>query len=218
MPGSGKRRFPLLKSSCIGLALVLAATFAYFCPFEAFALLVSGLLISRLFAVVSRAVDSQMNREEFILILFLLLLFVAALQYLPELVHVMRDLLPSAVPAKRNPVSWTTLVHGSSSVISAIPVSAVNGVEQFSTSLFLLAQAGAVAELKSKLREVLDLIMLFGFLYGTVRIISGAMMIQRGETETGKNSIISGALIAAAPLIMRILYEVFFEKGGSVFG
>lgn len=81
---------------------------------------------------------------------------------------------------------------------------------------YLLAAAGAVSELKSKLLEVLNIIMLFGFLYGTVRVIGGAMQMRRGETEEGKTSIISGALIAAAPLIMRILFEIFFNGQGSI--
>ena len=82
----------------------------------------------------------------------------------------------------------------------------------------LFAQVGAVDELKTKLQAVLDIVMLFGFLYGTIRIIGGAGQMRRGETEEGKSSIISGALIAAAPLIMRILFEVFFKSGGSIFG
>jgi len=83
---------------------------------------------------------------------------------------------------------------------------------------FFFAQAGAVPELKSKLEDVLTIVMLFGFLYGTIRIIGGAAQMRRGEYEEGKAAIVSGALIAAAPLIMRILYEIFFNSGGSLFG
>lgn len=80
-----------------------------------------------------------------------------------------------------------------------------------------LAQA-AVAELKTKLEEVLTMVMLLGFLYGTIRIIGGAAQIRRGEIEEGKGAIISGALIAAAPLIMRILFEIFFNTNAALFG
>ena len=77
--------------------------------------------------------------------------------------------------------------------------------------------ASAVADLKQNLEEVLLILMLFGFLVGTIRIISGAAQVRRGEMEEGISSIVSGALIAAAPLIMRILFEIFF-KGGSTLG
>lgn len=59
---------------------------------------------------------------------------------------------------------------------------------------------------------------LFGFLVGTIRIMGGATQMRRGETEEGKNAIISGALIAAAPLIMKILFEIFFNSSGVIFG
>ncbi len=85
-------------------------------------------------------------------------------------------------------------------------------------SYLLLAQIGAAADLKTKLQEVLTIVMLFGFLYGTIRIIGGAAQIRRGEIEEGKTAIVSGALIAAAPLIMRILFEIFFNSGSSLFG
>lgn len=81
---------------------------------------------------------------------------------------------------------------------------------------FLLASA--VSNLKEKLGEVLTIIMLFGFLVGTIRIIDGANKMKRGETEEGKNAIVSGALIAAAPLIMKILFEIFFNSSGVISG
>ena len=77
--------------------------------------------------------------------------------------------------------------------------------------------ASAVSDLKLKLEDLLNMLMLFGFLYGTVRIIGGAGQIQRGDSEQGKMSIISGALIAAAPLIMRILFEIFFNSSAALF-
>ena len=78
--------------------------------------------------------------------------------------------------------------------------------------------ATAVSDLKRKLEDLLTVLMLFGFLYGTIRIIGGAGQIRRGEIEEGKSAIISGALIAAAPLIMRILFEIFFNSSAALFG
>ncbi len=79
-------------------------------------------------------------------------------------------------------------------------------------TIILLAETATVEIIKTKLGTVLNIVMLFGFLFGTVRIISGAGQMRRGETEEGKASIISGAMIAAAPLIMRVLYSVFFQS------
>ena len=75
--------------------------------------------------------------------------------------------------------------------------------------------ATTVSDLKQKLGEVLDVIMMFGFLFGVILIIHGAWQIRRGEIEAGKSSIIAGALIAAAPAIMRLLYGIFVENGNS---
>ena len=78
-----------------------------------------------------------------------------------------------------------------------------------------LAAANA-GDLPAKLKEVLNILMAFGFLYGTVRIMGGAMQMHRGDTEEGKQSIIAGALIAAAPMIMRILFGIFVEGGATL--
>ena len=82
-------------------------------------------------------------------------------------------------------------------------------------SPFLLADAAGV--LRDKLGQVLTMLMLFGFLVGTIRIMGGATQMRRGETEEGKSSIVSGALIAGAPLIMKILFEIFFNSSAVVF-
>ncbi len=82
-------------------------------------------------------------------------------------------------------------------------------------SPYLLADAAG--ELREKLKVLLNILMMFGFLVGTIRIMGGASQIRRGETEEGQAAIVSGALIAAAPLIMRILFEIFFNSSGAIF-
>ena len=47
------------------------------------------------------------------------------------------------------------------------------------------------------------------FLYGITGVIGGGNQMRRGEPEEGMSRIKSGALIAAVPLIMRIVFEVF---------
>lgn len=83
------------------------------------------------------------------------------------------------------------------------------GLGQFFSPYLL---ASAVSDLKDKLGQVLTMIMLFGFLVGTIRIIGGANQMRRGESEEGKAAIISGALI------MKILFEIFFNSGAVISG
>lgn len=78
-------------------------------------------------------------------------------------------------------------------------------------SYIVLAQS--VADFQSKLADVLTLIMIFGFLYGTILIISGARQMRHGDYQSGKEAIISGVIIAAAPVIMRLLYSLFGSSG-----
>ncbi|MBL9166648.1 MAG: hypothetical protein JNN07_02830 [Verrucomicrobiales bacterium] len=97
----------------------------------------------------------------------------------------------------------------------AIPIEPALSLFKFLSNAPVLAAASA-ADLMAKLKEVLNILMAFGFLYGTVRIIGGAMQIQRGETEAGKQSIIAGALIASAPMIMRVLFGIFVDGGAPL--
>lgn len=70
----------------------------------------------------------------------------------------------------------------------------------------LLADA---VSLPAGLSGALNIIMMFGFLFGTVTIISGAVSIKRGESETGKMAIVAGIIIAAAPAIMAAIFKIF---------
>lgn len=72
---------------------------------------------------------------------------------------------------------------------------------------FLLAQAGS--DLSGPLGLVLKLIMQLSFLSGVILLIAGALAIRRGESDSGKQSIVAGAILAAAPLIMKFLFQVF---------
>lgn len=76
----------------------------------------------------------------------------------------------------------------------------------------LLAQAaGGLAEGAGK---AMGIVMLIGFIFGTVAVIGGGFAIRRGDTDAGKLAIIGGLIIAAAPAIVRALF-VAFGLGGS---
>ena len=76
----------------------------------------------------------------------------------------------------------------------------------------LIAQAaGGLAEGASK---AMGIVMLIGFIFGTIAVIGGGFAIRRGDTDAGKLSIVGGLIIAGAPVIVKALF-VAFGMGGS---
>ena len=78
----------------------------------------------------------------------------------------------------------------------------------------ILAQsAGGLAQGASK---ALGIVMLVGFIFGTICVIGGGFAIRRGDTDAGKLSIIGGLIIAAAPVIVKALFTAFGLGGSTV--
>ena len=81
----------------------------------------------------------------------------------------------------------------------------------------ILAQAaaggGGLAEGASK---AMGIVMLIGFIFGTICVIGGGFAIRRGDTDAGKLSIIGGLIIAGAPVIVRALFAAFGNEGSTV--
>ena len=68
----------------------------------------------------------------------------------------------------------------------------------------ILAQAaGSLSEGASK---AMGIVMLIGFIFGTIAVIGGGFQIRRGDADAGKLSIIGGLIIAGAPVIVRALF------------
>ena len=57
--------------------------------------------------------------------------------------------------------------------------------------------------------SALGIVMLIGFVFGTICVISGGFAIRRGDADTGKMSIIGGLIIAGAPVIVKALFTAF---------
>lgn len=57
--------------------------------------------------------------------------------------------------------------------------------------------------------SALGIVMLIGFVFGTICVISGGFAIRRGDSDTGKMSIIGGLIIAGAPVIVKALFTAF---------
>lgn len=72
----------------------------------------------------------------------------------------------------------------------------------------LLAQA-ANAGLVDGASRAMGIVMLIGFIFGTICVVGGGFAIRRGDTDAGKLSIIGGLIIAGAPAIVRSLFTAF---------
>lgn len=77
----------------------------------------------------------------------------------------------------------------------------------------LLAQS---TDLQSGLSSALNVIMLIGFLFGVICVISGGFAIRRGDADAGKMSIVGGLIIAGAPVIVKALFAAFGNSGSTV--
>jgi hypothetical protein len=82
------------------------------------------------------------------------------------------------------------------------------------TSLFakqfipILAQTTS-GDLAGGASKALGIVMLIGFIFGTICVIGGGFAIRRGDTDAGKRSIIGGLIIAGAPVIVKALFTAF---------
>jgi len=80
----------------------------------------------------------------------------------------------------------------------------------------ILAQAAGGTSLTSAASSALGIVMLIGFLFGTLCVIGGGFAIRRGDTDAGKLSIIGGLIIAGAPVIVKALFTAFGNSGSTV--
>jgi hypothetical protein len=78
----------------------------------------------------------------------------------------------------------------------------------------LLAQTDS--DLSSDMSQALTIVMLLGFLFGVVCVISGGFAIRRGDADAGKMSIIGGLIIAGAPVIVKALFSAFGNSSATV--
>lgn len=83
-----------------------------------------------------------------------------------------------------------------------------------STFTPILAQAaGGLAEGASK---AMGIVMLVGFIFGTICVVGGGFAIRRGDSDAGKMSIVGGLIIAGAPVIVKALFTAFGLGGSTV--
>jgi hypothetical protein len=78
----------------------------------------------------------------------------------------------------------------------------------------ILAQSQT--SLSSGASSALGIVMLIGFIFGTICVIGGGFAIRRGDADTGKMSIIGGLIIAGAPVIVKALFTAFGVGSSTV--
>ena len=80
-------------------------------------------------------------------------------------------------------------------------------LSKFSSLTPILAQSEST--LSTGASSALGIVMLIGFIFGTICVIGGGFAIRRGDADTGKMSIIGGLIIAGAPVIVKALFTAF---------
>ena len=81
-------------------------------------------------------------------------------------------------------------------------------------ALPVLAQA--TGSLSQGASQALGIVMLIGFIFGTICVVGGGFAIRRGDTDAGKLSIIGGLIIAGAPVIVKALFTAFGISSSTV--
>ena len=79
----------------------------------------------------------------------------------------------------------------------------------------ILAQA-STGDLAGGASKALGIVMLIGFIFGTICVVGGGFAIRRGDTDAGKLSIIGGLIIAGAPVIVKALFTAFGIDSSTV--
>ena len=77
----------------------------------------------------------------------------------------------------------------------------------------VLAQAGGLAEGAS---QAMGIVMLIGFIFGTIAVVGGGFAIRRGDADAGKLAIVGGLIIAGAPVIVKALFAAFGLDSSTV--
>ena len=74
---------------------------------------------------------------------------------------------------------------------------------------------GVGVNLKSAFSKGLGVVMMLAFIFGLIKIISGAVAISNGNPE-GKSAILGGIMVAGAPAVMYVLFKSFGLGGGTL--
>ena len=90
------------------------------------------------------------------------------------------------------------------------------GVMKTTHLLFRITPIIAQAGLSEGASKAMGIVMLIGFIFGTICVVGGGFAIRRGDTDAGKLSIIGGLIIAGAPAIVKALFAAFGLDSSTV--
>ena len=82
-------------------------------------------------------------------------------------------------------------------------------------SIFFAQTTGSTAQLQQGFSTALGIMFMFGFIWGVLKIWSGANAISKGDSD-GKAGIIAGIIIAGAAAIMGALFAIFNLSGATL--
>jgi len=82
--------------------------------------------------------------------------------------------------------------------------------------LFRFSPVIAQAGLMEGAGKAMGIVMLIGFIFGTICVVGGGFAVRRGDTDAGKLSIIGGLIIAGAPAIVKALFSAFGLDSSTV--
>ena len=85
----------------------------------------------------------------------------------------------------------------------------------FGSLFFAQATGGSTAQLQQGFGTALGIMFMFGFIWGVLKIWSGANAISKGDPD-GKAGIIAGIIIAGAAAIMGALFAIFGLSGATL--
>lgn len=73
----------------------------------------------------------------------------------------------------------------------------------------------AVTNLRDSFSKGLGIIMMLAFIFGLIKVISGAIAISNGNPD-GKSAILGGMLVAGAGSVMLVLFKIFGMGAGAL--
>ena len=88
--------------------------------------------------------------------------------------------------------------------------------QTFRSELHSNSGANLSGDLAGGASKALGIVMLIGFIFGTICVVGGGFAIRRGDTDAGKLSIIGGLIIAGAPVIVKALFTAFGIDSSTV--
>lgn len=92
--------------------------------------------------------------------------------------------------------------------VTALAAAAVASSASAQAAPLILPLAQIPASLKNSVQFALGVVFFFGFIWGVIKIWSGADRMSKGDAD-GKMGIVAGIIIAGAAAIMGALFTIF---------